>query len=285
MTAALIAHTERDLACAEPLVTYPTTGGGFWPVWNRFLAVRGVPVFEIGNICGTCQFWFRRLQAEARPVDLDAIQEALTAGLASAEGAAVDAFASLLQTGHYRIALFSLVPERVEPGSASDYFAVEQPAAWTDLPAGPPIDPEIAYYRVAGRSGVSVDKGDDLIFEFVAPLQTVAQLEPARIAFFEHQLEQGAQPTAVAVGMLDIKHCSDSAIGHWCLTHFLLDGHHKMEAAARAGLPITLLSFIGPAGISSPDDAGFLLDHYGYERRSMAELRSAREALIRRTRS
>ncbi|MFE7245925.1 hypothetical protein [Streptomyces sp. NPDC057580] len=31
---------------------------------------------------------------------------------------------------------------------------------------------------------------------------------------------------------------------HWGLTHFLLDGHHKLEAAATAGRPVQLLSLL-----------------------------------------
>jgi hypothetical protein len=42
---------------------------------------------------------------------------------------------------------------------------------------------------------------------------------------------------------------------HWVLTHFLLDGHHKIEAAARAGRPIRLLSFVDERiSIAAPDD-------------------------------
>ncbi|HEX2703634.1 MAG TPA: hypothetical protein VHM72_09405, partial [Solirubrobacteraceae bacterium] len=31
---------------------------------------------------------------------------------------------------------------------------------------------------------------------------------------------------------------------HWCFTHFLLDGHHKMQAAAESGLPLRLLAIV-----------------------------------------
>jgi hypothetical protein len=42
---------------------------------------------------------------------------------------------------------------------------------------------------------------------------------------------------------------------HWVLTHFLLDGHHKMEAAATAGRPIRLLSLLDEhISIATPED-------------------------------
>jgi hypothetical protein len=31
---------------------------------------------------------------------------------------------------------------------------------------------------------------------------------------------------------------------HWCFTHFLLDGHHKMQAAAESALPLRLLAIV-----------------------------------------
>lgn len=42
---------------------------------------------------------------------------------------------------------------------------------------------------------------------------------------------------------------------HWCLTHFLLDGHHKLEAAATAGRPVRLLSLLALGeGMSGAED-------------------------------
>jgi hypothetical protein len=35
---------------------------------------------------------------------------------------------------------------------------------------------------------------------------------------------------------------------HWGLTHFLLDGHHKMHAAAESGRPVQLLSLLSLDG-------------------------------------
>ncbi|MFF4421542.1 hypothetical protein ACFY04_12270 [Streptomyces sp. NPDC001549] len=55
---------------------------------------------------------------------------------------------------------------------------------------------------------------------------------------------RGTVPTAVAISTLDV---CEPAIGmpidqyrHWGLTHFLLDGHHKLEAAATASRPLRL---------------------------------------------
>ena len=43
---------------------------------------------------------------------------------------------------------------------------------------------------------------------------------------------------------------------HWGLTHFLLDGHHKMQAAAETGRPLRLLSLLSvDAGLASAEQA------------------------------
>jgi hypothetical protein len=61
-------------------------------------------------------------------------------------------------------------------------------------------------------------------------------------------MAEGATPTAVAVSTLDV--CTPTFANpghdyaHWGLTHFLLDGHHKLEAASRAARPLTLLSLL-----------------------------------------
>jgi hypothetical protein len=47
---------------------------------------------------------------------------------------------------------------------------------------------------------------------------------------------------------------------HWVLTHFLLDGHHKFEAAARSNRPIRLLALLDERiSIASPEDVAQML--------------------------
>lgn len=40
----------------------------------------------------------------------------------------------------------------------------------------------------------------------------------------------------------------NSPLAHWGLTHFLLDGHHKVDAAARQNLPLRILCVIALEG-------------------------------------
>jgi len=62
-------------------------------------------------------------------------------------------------------------------------------------------------------------------------------------------LSDGAIPTSLALSILDIKQPADwegdpTINAHWCLSHYLLDGHHKTLAASELGVPITILSFL-----------------------------------------
>nr|MCW2727147.1 hypothetical protein [Aeromicrobium sp.] len=75
----------------------------------------------------------------------------------------------------------------------------------------------------------------------------------ATVAGYAEKLTTSATPTAVAVSTLDVcQPAMDTAstdyYAHWGLSHFLLDGHHKMHAAADSGRPIRLLSLLSLDG-------------------------------------
>ena len=62
-------------------------------------------------------------------------------------------------------------------------------------------------------------------------------------------LAEGSSATAVALSVLDVNQPANwegnpPVNEHWCLAHYLLDGHHKLFAAAEAGLPVRLLAFV-----------------------------------------
>ncbi|MFG3363957.1 hypothetical protein ACGF0K_03090 [Streptomyces sp. NPDC048156] len=86
------------------------------------------------------------------------------------------------------------------------------------------------------------------LYEFVVPMVPPTWNDRERVAEYAEQMERGTMPTAVAVSTLDV--CrpaldrSTDYYTHWGLTHFLLDGHHKLEAAASVGRPVQLLSLL-----------------------------------------
>jgi hypothetical protein len=76
----------------------------------------------------------------------------------------------------------------------------------------------------------------------------------------EYSVAEAGEPgTAVAYSLLDALQPAmgeaDDYYEHWVLTHFLLDGHHKIEAAARDGRPVRLLSLLDERiSIASPKE-------------------------------
>ena len=57
-----------------------------------------------------------------------------------------------------------------------------------------------------------------------------------------------------------MKSPADHGTDHWCLAHYLLDGHHKIAAAARRQQPVTLVAFVAvEQGISTEAEANAAL--------------------------
>ena len=84
----------------------------------------------------------------------------------------------------------------------------------------------------------------DTFFEFALPLNPTHWLDKDRLAYYTHLFENGHQPIALAISVLDVRGPAASENEHHCLAHFLLDGHHKVYAAAQLNKPLRLLSFV-----------------------------------------
>lgn len=213
---------------------------------KRLLSVDDRPAFELSFWCGTCQFLFERLEGANETLSLAATQEVLRNGIDDIDDDIVGAFSELLQRGEYLPMLIEFVPELTEPAAAADYFAHEQVDTWGKEPFWDlPISPHSPYYRTFATS---VDDEAHL-YEFVVPMVPPSWNDRTTIADYAASMTSGEVPTAVAVSTLDVCAPADGRPGldwywHWGLTHFLLDGHHKLEAAAQIGAPVRLLSLI-----------------------------------------
>ena len=205
----LLDKTETQICESKSVLSFETEGGGQWKVWDRYIAIEGKKAFHIGNICGTCSFFFERL------------------------------------------------PSLVYPGSKEDYFIYEQVELWgVDAFWGLPHFPKTEYYRLTSKEFVA---GLGL-FEFLIPTFPHNWLDTERINYYVQLLNSGSKPTAISLSVLDIKQPADwegdkRITEHWCLAHYLIDGHHKAFAAASVGQPLTLISFLATEqGISRPED-------------------------------
>ncbi|WP_406280051.1 hypothetical protein OHT93_36420 [Streptomyces sp. NBC_00191] len=234
------------------------TGGG---PGRRLLVVDGEPSFELSFWCGTCPFLFRRLETARQTLSLESVQERLTGALADPDdGGVLDAFGALLPEGEYLPVLLRVEPRLVVPGQEGDYFSGEQVATWgLDRFWGLPEYPHTPYYRTFETA---VDASAHL-YEFVVPMVPPTWNARGRVDEYVEIMGRGTVPTAVAVSTLDV--CEPASglpadhYRHWGLTHFLLDGHHKLEAAATAGRPVQLLSLLALGeGLAESEDCARL---------------------------
>ncbi|MET7674254.1 hypothetical protein [Streptomyces seoulensis] len=228
---------------------------------RRLLMVDDEPAFELSFYCGTCPLLFRRLEGAREKLSLESVQERLAGALDDPDGGGViDAFGALLPEGEYLPLLLSVEPRLVIPGQEGDYFSGEQVTTWgIDQFWGLPEYPHTPYYRTFETP---VD-ADAHLYEFVVPMVPPTWNERERVEEYIALMEQGTVPTAVAISTLDV--CEPAAgapidqYQHWGLTHFLLDGHHKLEAAAAAGQPVRLLSLLAlDESLAGADDCARL---------------------------
>lgn len=233
----------------------PPPGTAFPP---RRLTLRGVPTFELGLWCGTCPALFKRLN-EPVTADVGPANERLNAGLSAIDDGVLKAYGDVLPKSRYTALLFDVEPHLVAPGGPSDYFTHEQVVTWgVDSFVGAPEDPGTPYYRTFEAP---IATGGHL-YEFVVPMVPPSWNDGTRSSEYTGG---PMNATAVAYSLLDViqpvNDEGDDNYQHWVLSHFLLDGHHKFEAAAAAGRSVRLLSLVDEQiSIASPEELSTLVE-------------------------
>lgn len=225
----------------EPRLRFGTDPAG---TDRRLLIVDGVPAFELSFWCGTCQFLFERLDGSTTTFSPSHADERF-APFDGLDDAVISRFAALLPEGRYQPLLLELRPRLITPSGPGDYFAGEQVATWGLDPFwGLPAYPRTPYYRTYDST---IDAGARL-YEFVVPMVPPSWNDRTRVDTYVTELLAGPASPAVAVSILDV--CAPAVEQgpdyhtHWALTHFLLDGHHRFQAAAETSRPIRLLSLL-----------------------------------------
>ncbi|MDJ0952613.1 MAG: hypothetical protein QNJ81_02930 [Acidimicrobiia bacterium] len=223
---------------------------------KRILTVDGKAAFEMSYWCGTCPFVFQRLEGANRTLSMDALTERLDSGLGEVDTSVVESVASLLPEADYVPLLLEIHPRLVFPGDVGDYFSNEQVTTWgIDSFWGLPENPRTPYYRTPTR----VVADDARLFEFVVPIVPPNWNDRGRVERYADRLRQGSEPTCLALGVLDVRQQADwetpeGGLVHWGLAHYLLDGHHKIEAAAKSGRAVRLLSLVSVDSSLAPRD-------------------------------
>lgn len=215
---------------------------GAW-AGKRLLVLDDRPAFELSLWCGTCPFLFERLEGASKTLSMGDMANRLAEGLDGIDEEIVGKFGSLLPRGEYVPLLLELRPRLVRPSDPDDYFSREQvETRGIDAFWGLPEYPRTPYYRTFETP---VD-AEAHLYEFVVPMVPPSWNDVAQVAVFAEHLDSSSKPTAVSVSTLDV--CAPAVddgldwYAHWGLTHFLLDGHHKMQAAAERERPLRMLA-------------------------------------------
>jgi len=180
----------------------------------------------------------------------------LKAGVYQLSDAVVEKIIDGLPEGDYLAILLEADLQATRPGAINDFFAREQIELYgVDTFWDLPHDPRTPYY-LASKAPIGERAK---LFHFVVPMFPERWLKQSVITEYMNETADQVHPTAVAISVLDVKGPSDwngekDVVEHWTFTHFLIDGHHKVAAAMRAGRPARLLSLTAiTAGISTPE--------------------------------
>lgn len=233
----LAADPVRELGSPSPRLVFSDLPN------RRTLSVDGATAFELNWWCGTCPYLFERQPGARTAPSVDGLRDRLDSGLDRVDDDVVTAYGSLLPEGGYLPMLLEATPRRVAPGGVGDFFTAENRVTWGQPEAG--ASPGTEYYRTFETR---IDD-DAHLYEFVVPMVPPSWNEPATVDEHAERLAKGAAPTAVALTTLDVidpvwAEAGSDLHTQWCLTHFLLDGHHKIAAAARLGRPMRLLALL-----------------------------------------
>jgi hypothetical protein len=192
-------------------------------------------------------FLFERMEGANRKLSIPALQQVLNEGLTGVDSAVVQTMAGLVPEGDYLPMLLELQPRLVMPMRPGDYFSEDQVATWgIDSFWGLPEYPRTPYYRTGTRQLDATSR----LYEFVVPMVPPTWNDQQIVDQHANRLADSSRPTCLALSILDIRQPADpdeapeGDIAHWCLAHFLLDGHHKIQAAANSQRRLQLLTLL-----------------------------------------
>jgi hypothetical protein len=262
-----------DLSFGRALIRLdvdPPSPGATWPRWNRSLLVAGRPVYNLGSACGTCEFLLRLIRwpdedLSATAKQLETASPSPLRGIGKEWISTWSPLIEQLRSGHYLVGLLSVPLKRIDAEHPEHSWFYQRRRLRV------PLEPK----EGDSRDGDASDDWPGTIhyqgprfgahptYTMVMPLHDVAKLDEARVREFERMIERGEHPHAVALAWVDSR-----AISERFLNLILLNGHHRVEAFARSGLPASIIAIARVA-----DGVGPVNNSEQYLREAFAELR------------
>lgn len=168
---------------------------------TRYLTLHDRRAFEIGNGCDTSAFWFTRRGGANTNGLVRKVSETLRAGLTDVRSPAAEAFSRVLPDDTYRSVLLHVEPELVHPLSDTRTSRSAR-------------DCSSSSFRCIHRHGWATRRS-----------LTTGLASPA------HRHPPPSRATVLDIKQPAVWYGEPDITTHWCLAHYLLDGHHKLYAA------------------------------------------------------
>lgn len=224
----------------------PPSPGATWPRWGRSLFVRGRQVLDIGSTCGTCQSLLRFVSWPAE--DVSALAEVLEDRRGKVDVIEwVRSWEPLLcrmRGGAYVAADLSFRVERIDSARNRDSWFVRRNELRVDeddggegqapLEDADPFWPGMTHYQ-GPREKVPPT------YPVVLPLADPGALDAKAVDQFAAAIAEGDRPPVVAYAWIDEREVE----ARWAerfLYLAVLNGHHRLEAYARAGVPARIIA-------------------------------------------
>lgn len=250
-------NIELNVQNSNSRIGFEKTGGGSWEIWDRFITIDKQKVFHIGNICGTCGFFFLK-QQDCSNLDMSEkkIIEKLNDNNEKIVYDDLIKLSEIIPNGAYNVIIGELTPSYIMPNSINDYFMNEIRESWGNYESGEQSEANTEYFRGDTLDfGIDENKNGQKYFEFLIPQFESEQLDFKRVNYYKTQMELGLFPTILTLGILDVKtsmqfpeidgkEIEPNYPTHWCFANYLVDGHHKLRAAAEIKKPIRIISFV-----------------------------------------
>jgi hypothetical protein len=220
----------------------PPPPGSSWPRWNKSLLVGGQALYAVGSDCGTCETTLRltgwpaeraaALAASAR----DALRDVASLGRPLFDR--LEPLLAGLRSGHYVATLADLDLERVASPETSWWarrYALRDPDAPGSTTDAASSWPGVEHFQL--REPIP---GEERTFGVILPSQPPSALAPDTVDAYARLIRAGERPAALVLAWVEAKEIAGEVPERF-LVGVVLDGHHKLAAHARAGIPARAL--------------------------------------------
>jgi len=200
--------------------------------WSREMFLDGKKMFEYGPNCETCEFYMKQVGNTVSSVTIDSVRDRLNSDVTELSDDLVFPLSTIPPAGTYGVVLREVMPVF---DAQPDFYAAEDTVPY--LVNSKEISKAV---NESGMDGEGYKYGRITAKEYILPMRKNSGLDGKRISHYEN-MPPGNSPCAVSLSFLEMHGRGDYDI---FMLHFLLDGHHKIEAAANMKKPVKLLSFI-----------------------------------------